>query len=203
MDPNVILNRVMRLARLDTTVFDEVRDDTNETISAVIVAVVSALLAGFGSSLWWAIVPNSSYRDSVSGKWVNTLILGTIFMALMLAVAVVIAYVVIVQIYKVQADLQSMLRTMGYGSIPVALSVLMFIPLIWPVFGLLPIALLLVMWIYAIQASTGADSTQVVVAATAALGALVLVLGFIASLASIGDVPMGAGIFGALFSLKS
>ena len=27
MDPNVIMNRLIRLAKLDTTVFDEVRDD--------------------------------------------------------------------------------------------------------------------------------------------------------------------------------
>ena len=56
MDPNVILGRVLRLARLDTSVFDEVRDDQNETIPAVIIAAISALLAGIGSFLWWKVV---------------------------------------------------------------------------------------------------------------------------------------------------
>ena len=51
MDPNVILNKILRLARLDTTVFDEVRDDVNELIPAMIVAAVSALLAGLGATL--------------------------------------------------------------------------------------------------------------------------------------------------------
>ena len=45
MDPNAVLNKLIRLAKLDTTVFDEVRDDANELIPAMIVAAVSALLS--------------------------------------------------------------------------------------------------------------------------------------------------------------
>ena len=45
MDPNVVINRLVRLAKLDTTVFDEVRDDANELIPAIVITVVSALLA--------------------------------------------------------------------------------------------------------------------------------------------------------------
>ena len=46
MDPKALLDKILRLARLDTTVFDEVRDDPNELIPATIVTVVSAMLAG-------------------------------------------------------------------------------------------------------------------------------------------------------------
>ena len=53
MDPNVVLNRLMRLARLDTTVFEEVRDDANETIPAIVIAVASCFLSGLGLFLWW------------------------------------------------------------------------------------------------------------------------------------------------------
>jgi len=63
MDPNVILNRVLRLARLDTSVFDEVRDDQNETVPAVIIAAISAFLAGLGSFLWWKVVWGSDLPD--------------------------------------------------------------------------------------------------------------------------------------------
>lgn len=201
MDPNVILNRIMRLARLDTTVFDEVRDDQNETIPALIVAVVSCLLAGLGALLWWKVVPDTS--SDPDGLVVNTLLLGTIFMVLMYGVAALVAYLFVVQVYKVQADLLSLVRTMGYGAIPLSLSVLMWVPIIWPVFALLPLALLLVMMIYAIQAATGADSTQVVISAVAGLGAMLLVLGLIAlSGDALQDAPIGAGMFGALFDFN-
>ena len=78
MDPNVTLNRVLRLIKLDTTVFDEVRDDANELIPAIVVAVVSAFLAGIGSFLWWQVNYDGSGPD---GLFLNTVILGPIFLA--------------------------------------------------------------------------------------------------------------------------
>ncbi|MGE0599474.1 MAG: YIP1 family protein [Dehalococcoidia bacterium] len=195
MDPNLILNKVLRLARLDTTVFDEVRDDVNELIPALIVAGISALLAGLGATLFWEF--NFDYGpDKV---WLNTFILGGLFLAALYFVWVLIAYVILVQIYKASADLQSLIRTMGYAAIPLALSLFMFIPVLYPVFALVPIALLFVMSIYAVQAVTNADSTQVVIANTAGLSVMVLVLSIVAFS---GDSSIiGAGIFSILYQI--
>src|SRR5690606_23271567 len=127
MDPNVVLNRVARLARLDTTVFEEVRDDPNETIPSVIIAAISALLAGLGAFLWWQIVSSDVDLDSL---FLNTVILGTIFLFLMYYAASLVIYVVMAQLYRVQADIMSLLRVMGYASIPLAASILMLVPII-------------------------------------------------------------------------
>ncbi|MGE3073308.1 MAG: YIP1 family protein [Dehalococcoidia bacterium] len=195
MDPNLILNKVLRLARLDTSVFDEVRDDVNELIPAMIVAGISALLAGLGATLFWEF--NFDYGpDKV---WLNTFILGGLFLAALYFVWVLIAYVILVQIYKASADLQSLIRTMGYAAVPLALSLFMFIPVLYPVFALVPIALLFVMSIYAVQAVTNADSTQVVIANTAGLSVMVLVLSIVAFS---GDSSIiGAGIFSILYQI--
>lgn len=202
MDPNVVFNRLGRLARLDTTVFDEVRDDQNETVPALIIAVISALLAGFGAFLWWKVVPPDTFPEP-DGLFINTVILGTIFMIAMLGVAALVAYVVLAQMYKVQVDLLTLVRTMGYAALPLSISVLMFIPIIWPLFALIPLALLLVTMIYAIQSASGADSTQVVFAAIIGLAVFILVLGLIAlSGNALQDAPMGAGIFGVLFDFN-
>jgi hypothetical protein len=200
MDPNVIINRVMRLARLDTTVFDEVRDDAQELVPAMIVLAVSALLAGLGAALYWTIVPSDFYE--FEGVWVNTLILGAIFFAVMYVVSALVIYVVLAQMFKVSADLQSLLRTLGYGSIPFALSLLMFIPILWPVFALVPLALLFVMMIYAVQSATNADSNQVVMATAVGFTVMVLVLGIIALQADGSDAPIGAGVFTQLFDFS-
>lgn len=199
MDPNVILNRVMRLARLDTTVFDEVRDDQQELIPAVIVAVISAFLAGLGAFMWSQVVPASA-PDSA---FVNQFILGSIFLVIMYGVAGLVIYVVLAQLYKVQADLQAIIRTMGYASIPLAASVLMFIPIIWPVFSLVPLALLFVMMIYAVQSATGAESNQVVISVLIGFAVMVLILGFIAIQTDVVKAPIGAGQFGILFDLNN
>ncbi|MGK2964157.1 MAG: hypothetical protein ACSLFM_00970 [Tepidiformaceae bacterium] len=195
MDPNVTLNRVLRLIKLDTSVFDEVRDDANELIPALIVAGISALLAGLGSFLWWQI----HFDRTPDGLFLNTFILGSIFLAAMYAVWVLIAYVVLVQMYKLQVDLNSLLRTMGYAALPLAAGVLGFLPVLYPVFWIVPLALLLVTSAYAVQSASGAASNQVVVANIIGFSVMVLVLGVIAM--SGDNAPMGAGIFAFLYEI--
>lgn len=195
MDPNLILNKIVRLARLDTTVFDDVRDDVNELIPAMIVAAVSALLAGLGATLFWEF----NFDFSPDKVWLNTFILGGVFMAALYLVWVLIAYVIIVQVYRASADLQSLLRTMGYAAAPLALCLFMFIPVLYPVFAIVPLALLFVLSIYAVQAVTNADSTQVVIANTAGFSVMVLVLSIVAF--SSDRTVMGAGLFSILWEI--
>lgn len=194
MDPNVVINRLVRLAKLDTTVFDEVRDDANELIPAIVITVVSALLAGLGALLFWSVVASGT-PDSA---FVNQVILGSIFMAVMYGVAALVVYVVMAQMFKVQVELQTLVRTMGYASFPLAACVLMFIPILWPVFAIVPLALLLVTTIYAVQSATSAESNQVVIASLIGFAVFVLVLGVIATTSDSGKAPLGAGLFGII-----
>ncbi len=191
MDPNLVINRILRLARLDTSVFDEVRDDVNELIPALVTIAVSALLAGLGAFLFIQI----NFDSKPDGLFLRTFLMGGIFLALLYGVWVLISYVVLVQLYKASADLQALFRTMGYASIPLALSLLMFIPVLYPVFAIVPIGLLFVMSIYATQSVTNADSTQVVIANLIGFSVMVLILGIIATSGSYADAPIGAGIF--------
>jgi hypothetical protein len=196
MDPNALLNKILRLARLDTTVFDEVRDDQNELIPATIVTVVSAMLAGLGAMLFYMV--NSVFgSEDPDGLFLRTFLMGGIFLGMLYLGWILIAYVVIVQVFKASADLQSLMRTMGYAALPLSLSLLMFIPILGPVFAIVPLGLLFVFTIYATQAVTNADSTQVVIANAAGFAAMVLVLGIIATTGDVPypDAPIGAGIF--------
>ena len=194
MDPNVVMNRLVRLAKLDTTVFDEVRDDANELIPAIVIAVVSSILAGLGAFMFWKAVA----AGTPDSAFVNQVILGSIFMAVMYAVAALVIYVVMAQLYKVQVDLQALIRTMGYAAFPLAFCLLMFIPILWPVFAIVPLALLLVTTIYAVQSATGAESNQVVIASLIGFAVFVLVLGLISSTTDYVKAPMGAGLFGII-----
>lgn len=192
MDPNVMVNHVLRLVRFDTSVFEEVRDDVNELIPALIIAGISALLAGLGATLFWEF----NFDFGPENAWLNLFILGGVFMAALYAVWVLVVYVMLAQVYKASADVQALFRTMGYAAWPLALSVLMFIPVLYPVFAIGSVVLLFVISIYAAQAVTSADSTQVVMANLAGLAVWVLVLSIIAF--SSDTTIIGAGIFAIL-----
>jgi hypothetical protein len=199
MDPNVILNRLVRLAKLDTTVFDEVRDDAAELVPALIIAGVSAMLAGLGAFLWFEFNIDEPKFYGADNPFLNTFILGGLFMAAMYAVWVLIAYVVIVQLYKATADLQSLFRTMGYAGAAMALSVLMFIPFLYPIFAIVPLMLLFVLTIYAVQSASNAESTQVVMANLAGSTVFVLILSAVAF--SSDTKRLGAGLFAIIFRI--
>jgi hypothetical protein len=195
MDINAVMEKVMRLARLDFTVFDDVRDDQQELIPALVVAAVSILLAGFGAFLWWTIVP--SYEPN--SIFVNTFILGSIFAIVLYGVAALAVYVVMAQMYRVTVDLQSLVRTLGYGALPWSLSVLMLVPVIWPLFAIVPLALLFVTMNYAVRSATNAEESHALMATLIGFSIMVVVLGLISLSQSTGDAPMGAGLFGVLF----
>ena len=166
--------RLMRLAKLDTSIFDEVRLDTSATIPSVAVAVVATFLAGLGGWLWWIM---QDFGDS--GKvMMQSFILGSIFSVALWVVWLLIVYVLLTQVFRAQADIQQLVRTMGMAAAPLALSVLMFIPALDFGIGLASLALLFGLTTFAIQASTSASAGQVLVcnAAGFAIWAIVLAL---------------------------
>ena len=66
---------LLRLARLDLTVFDDVKDDVSATVPTLTVAVVASFLSGLGSWLWW------TFQDFPKGGgdvFVKSFLLGSI-----------------------------------------------------------------------------------------------------------------------------
>ena len=190
----VMADRLVRLVFLDTGVFEELRDDERELGSALIVAGSACLLAGLGAWLYW-----ESATLTPPNAFINSFVLGSVFLAAAYGVTALIIYVLMVQFFGVQVDLLAIVRTMGYAAAPLALSLGMFLPVLYPVFALMPLALLLVAMIYAVQAATGAEPVQVVVSCLIGFGFMVLVLGVVAISSSGPDTPIGAGQFGLYY----
>ena len=71
MDPQVIVDRLVRLVRLDTTVFEEARDDLAGTIPALVIAVISFFLCGLGGWFWWL---TQGYGDKAKVFWQSALL---------------------------------------------------------------------------------------------------------------------------------
>ncbi|KAA0224626.1 MAG: hypothetical protein HUU14_05505 [Dehalococcoidia bacterium] len=180
MDPNLVINRIVRLAKLDTTVFDEVRDDERELVPAIVVAVVSTIISAIGAWLYLLFKAPDGVEIDFGNVFVKEILLGSIFSIVLWGVWVGVAYVVLVQFYREQADMQSLLRTMGYAAFPLSLSILMLITPMGLGLGITAMVLWFVMSTYAIQATTSASSDHVVMANAVGFLVFAIVLSFLA-----------------------
>jgi hypothetical protein len=172
MDFEVLSARLLRLVRLDTSVFDEVRMDPTATTSSFIVVIAASFTAGFGGFLWWLVqdIPNSGR------VFFQSFILGSLLASGLWIAWLLVTYVLLTQVFRERADLQQLIRTMGLAAVPLALSILMFVPGIGFGIGLVSVALLFGLTTVAIQAVTTADTARVLVANTAGFTVWAVVL---------------------------
>lgn len=107
-----IVDRMIRAARLDASLYEEVEADTTATGQAAIVVVASSLAAGVGSML---------------GVGVGGLLLATTSALLGWVVWAVLIYVVGVKVLPepaTKSDIGEMLRVLGFASAPGIIRVL-------------------------------------------------------------------------------
>ena len=175
LDFGILADRLQRLARLDTRVFDEVRQDPAATNPAMCVVAGSTALAGIGGWLWWIV---QDFGDG--GKvLVQSVILGSVFSVALWIVWLLVAWVILTQLFREDADWQQMLRTMGMAAAPLAISVAMFIPGIDVGVALASVALFFGLTTIAIQAVTPANPARVLVANLAGFAVWAIVLGLL------------------------
>jgi len=187
LDLAILTDRLLRLFRLDTSVFEEVRRDPMATIPAVFVVAVSTVLAGVGGWLWWVV---QDFGDN--GKvFVHSVILGSVFSVALWIVWLLVAWVILTQVFREEADWQQMLRTMGMAAAPLALSAALFIPGIDVGVGLASVALFFGLTTIAIQAVTPANPARVLVANLGGFAVWAIVLGLLVT----SDSFLAPGIF--------
>ena len=188
---------LLRLARLDLTVFDDVKDDVAATLPAITVVVAASVLAGLGSWLWWI---QQDFPPGVDQKnfevFFKSLILGGIFQSALWFLWVYISAMILSRGLRAGADINQMVRTMGLAFAPMAISLLMVIRVLTVPFGVIGIAGTLLLSNVAIQATTTADSRQVVLANVAGFLVFAVVLGI---LANISEVYNWGGLAPGLF----
>ena len=190
MDAGIMADRLLRLVRLDTSVFEEVRQDPTATLPAVIVVVVSTVLAGLGGWLWWW-AQDFGEIEGGGTIFVQSVILGSLFSVALWIVWLLVTWVILTQLFREDADWQQMLRTMGMAALPLAISVGMFIPMLNLGIALASIALFFGLTVMAVQAVTTADAAKVLVATLAGFAVWAVVLGLLVT----SDGYFAPGIF--------
>jgi len=191
-------NWLVRLARLDLTVFDDVKDEATATLPALAVVVVASLLAGLGSWLWWIFeidFPAGADEKNFEAFW-KTFILGGIFMMALWVLWVYISAMILSRVYRASADMNQMIRTMGLAFAPMAISFLVVIGVLAVPFGAFAVAATLLLTNVAIQAATDAEPQQVIVSNLAGFAVFAIALGILANVGQIYDTGgLAPGIF--------
>lgn len=175
-DINTLIYRLRRLASLDTTVFEDVRDDETATVPSVAIAAAATLLAGLGGWFWWLLQP---FGDETR-VFIQSVIMGTLFSIALWIVWMLVTWVVLTQLFREDADWQQMLRTMGMAALPLAISFFVFIPGVGLGIGLASLVMLVGLSGIAIQATVpNADAARVLVANVAGFAVWAIVLGLL------------------------
>jgi hypothetical protein len=182
----MLVNRMIRAAMLDTSLYEEVEHDSSATSQAMQVVLIVALASGIGGALWKLLTLNPI--DAVSG------LVGGILVAVLgwLAWALV-TYIIGAKVFGGTATYGEMLRTLGFAQSPnvllVFMGVLGAIPLLG---GLLRLALLL--WVLlagliAIRAALDVSTGKAVLTAIIGWVVMAIVVAIIISQFGIG-VPI-------------
>jgi len=175
LDLAILLDRLQRLVLLDTGVFDEVRHDHAATLPALFVVAVSTVLAAIGGWLWWLTQGFSDGRQVLF----ESVLLGSLFSVALWIVWLLVAYVLLTQLFRQDAEWQQMVRTMGMASLPLSLSLGLVIPGVSFGVGLASIALFFGLTTIAIQSTTTAGPAHVLVANLAGFAIWAIVLGLL------------------------
>ena len=123
-DSSVLTNRMIRAAKLDSNLYEEVEHDQSATTQALTVVIIVAIASGIGSGIG-ALLGNQG-----AGAFLMALIGGIILAIIGWLVWSVIVYFVGTSLFGGSATIGEMLRTVGFAQSPNVLAILSFIPLL-------------------------------------------------------------------------
>lgn len=163
----MLLERMMRAARLDSNLYEEVEHDLNATSQAATVVGIVALCAGLGNGIALAMAGETGF--AIVG------FIGGIVMAFIGWVAwAYITYWVGTSMFKGQATPGELLRTIGFAQTPGVLNILAFVPILGGIVGFAAGIWALIAGVIALRQALDISTGQAVI--TAIIGAIPLFL---------------------------
>ena len=179
--------RIVRLARFDGDVLNEVRRDPGAMVPAVVVAVCSMLLYGVGGWLWWV---RADFSDAGT-LFLKSVLIGTLFAVVLWLVWLLVIYLVLLQVARVTAPVDQLLRGAGFAAAPLAVGLLMVVPGISFGVGILALG----GWLLLTQVVVERCAPRAGGVATLANLAGFAVWLAVMSLLALGDEPLVPGVF--------
>jgi hypothetical protein len=183
---SMLLERMMRAARLDSGLYEEVEADLSATSQAATVVGIVALCGGLGNGI--ALAMNGQTGLAVVG------FIAGVAMAFVGWIAwAYITYFVGTSLFKGQATPGEMLRTIGFAQSPGVLNILAFVPILGGFVALAAGIWALVAGVIALRQGLDISTGQAII--TALIGAVPLFLMYclFGSIMGVGGAMTGAG----------
>jgi hypothetical protein len=133
-----VIDRIVRIIRLDWTVFREIAEDQNAMKQAAIIVAIVTFFSAVGAG-----IASGSFASFLV-SWLIAIVIGWVGWA-------VITYFVGTVLFKGTTDIPEMMRVLGYAMAPSLLGLLSFIPCIGWIFPIVGWILALVAGILAVR----------------------------------------------------
>jgi hypothetical protein len=172
---------MIRAARLEVPLYEEVEADTTATNQGLLVVVLGSLATGIGSAIGTGM--------SGSGNPSGGLISGVISALISWAVWSYVVYLVGTRFVGGTATYGEMLRTLGFAEAPSILLILNFIPVLGQLLSLIVFIWTIVTGFIATRQALDIDNGKTVLAIVLGIVALIVVFAVLSA------------IFGAIFGL--
>jgi hypothetical protein len=178
-----MVDRMIRAARFDVAVYNEVEADTGATGQAFLVVLIYAVASGIGAAIG-AAIGNQSVVSALVGSLIGNL-LGWIVWSW-------VVYFIGTRLFSGTATYGELLRTLGFANSPGVLEIFQFIPLLGGI-----IVLLVAIWRIgtgflavreALDISTGAAIATIVI------GLIAFIVVFIVIAIVVGVLSAAAGL---------
>lgn len=178
-----MVERMIRAARLDVDLYEEVEANPALTQEAITVVVIIAVLNMIGSIIGSFIGPTT----------IGTAILGGVWALIGFFIWAWLAYFIGTRVFGGTADYGELIRTLGYAYTPNILGVLSFIPCLGALLALAGAIWALVAMVVAVRQALDFDTTKAIL--TVVVGFIVYLIGaFIVALI----FGAGAAVLGGL-----
>jgi hypothetical protein len=144
-DFNTLIQRILRLFRLDTSVFAELYSDNAATIPVAVYAAAVLLISGLGGMFFISSQFGFDTYEFVGGSsagefFLRSVVLGTVLALVMVAAWSGVTMLVLRQFFGVEANPYGIARVLGVAITPLVLALLLFVNdiyfgLSWIAFG--------------------------------------------------------------------
>src|SRR5919198_213163 len=170
-----LVDRMVRAAKLEVPLYEEVEADVTATNQALLVVVLGSLASGIGAAL-------GATMSGAAGNAAGSLISGVLMALIGWAVWSYVLYFVGTRFMGGTATYGELLRTLGFSESPTVLLILSFLPIIGGLLSLVVGIWVLVAGFIAARQALDLDNTKTVITiilGIVAVFVVILVLGLI------------------------
>jgi len=156
-----IFSRLVRMVKFDNKVWEEIENDQEANMEALVIVLAASLLSAVGAAVSRGSI-SAFFASLISGVLLNWLLWSWVTMFIG------------TKLFQGQATFWEMARTLGYANAPVALGLLAVIPCLGPFIGLAGLVLAVVFGFLAAREALDLTTEKTII--TVVIGWVILVV---------------------------